>query len=169
MLRFVTEDNPQGGGIVLHDDVIDVLLACRQLGKKDKESGGQLFGVFQGKDTIITHLTTPCPLDKRSRYSFRPNRLVQRIQIQVHYKKGLHFLGDWHTHPQVIPEPSMIDEQSALECFCKSQHDLKAMVQIIIGTGDLPDGIMLALSDAREWRVLSLITNPETFPHVPTP
>ena len=50
------------------------------------------------------------------------------------FKEGLHFIGEWHTHPQVDPIPSQVDLYSMRDSFLKSKHELEAFVLIIVGT-----------------------------------
>ena len=75
-----------------------------------KEAGGQLFASYEGKNTAnITQVTGPRRKDWRSRFGYEPDLVSEKIEIAEKYKIGLHFVGDWHTHPQDIPYPSAAD------------------------------------------------------------
>jgi integrative and conjugative element protein (TIGR02256 family) len=154
-LRF--GEAPGGGGVVIMSQALDLMLKYRQTLKNDPEAGGLLFGTFEGKETIIRDVTVPGILDRRTRTGFKPNRTLQRMHIITKYTRGLHLIGDWHTHPECCPHPSGIDITNSRDAFCKSKHDLKAMVTIIIGTGRPPHGIFVALIDKSEPRALTLI------------
>jgi len=119
----------------------------RQLGAKSKEAGGQLFARFEGNDTVVVEATEPKSLDSRARCLFIPNRLLQRQAIKALHREGKHFVGDWHTHPQPVPSPSGEDVNSMVECFRKSQHELKAFLMVIVGTAELPEGLFICLVD----------------------
>lgn len=138
---------PDGPAIILSDDVIATMMKHRQLNSKDKEAGGQLFARFEGKDTFIIEATEPKSSDTRKRYWFEPNRWLQRSEIRAKHLEGMHFVGDWHTHPQPIPAPSQDDHDSIVECFQKSRHELKAFLMIIVGTSEPFDGIKVWVVD----------------------
>ena len=40
------------------------------------------------------------------------------------HAKGLHFVGDWHTHPEAVPTPSSSDIRTIKEAVAKSRHHL---------------------------------------------
>ena len=146
-IRFV--EKAGGPGIVFTDEALSTMAKYRQIAPKAKEAGGQLFARFDGADTVIIEATTPKILDKRSRYGFKPNRLLQRLEIYDKYRKGLHFVGDWHTHPEKYPSPSDKDISDMAECFNLSIHNLRAFVMAIIGTESSPEGLRVALVKGR--------------------
>ncbi|MBT3028022.1 MAG: Mov34/MPN/PAD-1 family protein [Candidatus Thiodiazotropha sp. (ex Ctena orbiculata)] len=117
----------------------------RQIGHKEQEAGGQLFARIDGAEIIIEKATGPRKSDRRSRYSFFPSRMAERREINKLFKTGLHYVGDWHTHPQPRPAPSRTDIQSFQEMFRRSRHQLKSFVMIIIGSDPGVDGLFVAL------------------------
>ena len=154
---------PGGPAVVLTEAVIETLLKHRQLELKDNEAGGQLFARFEGKDTIIVEATEPKNSDKRKRYWFEPNKHLQRQEIKAKHKNGEHFVGDWHTHPQSIPSPSGDDLKSIIDCFRKSHHELKAFLMVIVGTAELPEGLLVCLVDGSG---LSQLYSQQVHPNV---
>ncbi len=155
-LRFVLK---QGGpAIVLSQSVLDTMNRYRQTSLQHKEAGGQLFAQFIGADTVIVEATPPTQLDRRSRSRFWPNRLLQQREIRDRYKKGLHFVGDWHTHPESVPYPSSDDTQSMMECFKLSVHELQAFVLVIIGLNPAPEGLHVALIHGKVMKQLTFIS-----------
>lgn len=64
------------------------------------------------------------------------------------HRKGLNFVGDWHTHPEAVPTPSSSDVRTINEAVAKSQHHLFGFVMVIIGTGSFPAGLHISLNTA---------------------
>ena len=148
-IRFVEKKG--GPAIVITDSALLTMHKYRQLNLKAREAGGQLFANFYGIDTIIVEATPPNILDKRSRYGFQPNRMKQRLEIYDRYLKGMHFVGDWHTHPEKYPSPSGKDIKDMAECFRQSIHNLRHFVMVIIGTESAPEGLHVALVQGCSW------------------
>lgn len=134
-----------GPSVVLTDEVLSVLLQHRQIKITDKEAGGQLFAKFEHGNTILVQATRPKRHDKRTRFGFVPNQWLQKLEIVTQHKKGHHFVGDWHTHPEPVPTPSRDDMTSMIDCFSKSRHELEAFLMIIVGTAEQPQGLFVAL------------------------
>lgn len=129
----------------------------RQLREGAPEAGGILFARIS-RDTInIEEATEPQPVDRRSRFSFWPCTSTQQRLINARFKEGLHFIGEWHTHPQPYPHPSGLDLESMKKCFRESQHELKALVMIIRGTDDSPNGLWVSIHNRRNYRRLEKI------------
>jgi len=131
--------------LLLTEPALESMLRYQQLRLKDKEAGGQLFARFQGPEAIIVEATRPKKLDRRTRCSFRPNQWLQRCEIKNRYARALHFVGDWHTHPEATPSPSHDDIAGMQECFRRSKHDLNAFVLVILGTDPPPEGLYVVL------------------------
>lgn len=131
----------------LSDHTLAHFRRYRQGSTSAKESGGQLFAGF-GSDVIeIRRATGPRWSDRSTRYSFFPNRRAERREIRRLYRKGLHFVGDWHTHPEFHPKPSQRDKDSIREEFELSQHELPFLVLIIVGTSPIPEGLFVCVID----------------------
>jgi integrative and conjugative element protein (TIGR02256 family) len=145
-----------GPSVILTKPVIETITLYRQLSKKDKEAGGQLFAIFEDYNTIIIEATEPKMFDKRSRYSFVPSRFIQKIEIKSRHKVMKHFVGDWHSHPEPIPTPSDLDLNSMADCFRKSRHELLSFVMIITGTAEPPKGLFVCLVNGDGVRKLKL-------------
>ncbi len=131
-------------------EVYHHIVAHRQLNDKQEESGGQLFAYIDRYNVNIIKATGPNKLDKRGRFSFLPSIFYQRQEIQHFYCKGLHYVGDWHTHPEVFPKPSRIDIYSMQKAFQKSQHDLQWFIMIIVGQDNSLDGLSVNLINHTE-------------------
>lgn len=117
----------------LSSAVIQTFAHHRQVGHLP-EAGGLLFARFYLPLIVIEEATGPSPLDKRTRHSFFPCKGIRRRLIRHRFDVGLHFVGEWHTHPQTRPTPSRMDLESMYDSFIRSKHDLNAFVLIIVGT-----------------------------------
>lgn len=131
--------------VSLSGRALDVMSGYRQMKKRSKEAGGQLFAEFRDGGVVIVEATTPKLLDYRGRYTFRPIRWIQQREIRQRYRRGLHFVGDWHTHPEPVPKPSQVDIESIQECFRNSKHDLTGFLLVILGTLPPPKGLYVGL------------------------
>jgi integrative and conjugative element protein (TIGR02256 family) len=118
--------------ILLNQSVLEVFSTYRQL-RSEPESGGLLFAEFDFPRINVKEVSPPHSSDKRWRTFFIPNRVLQRRLIRSRFKKALHFVGEWHTHPMAVPVPSKIDLESMTEAFSKSHHELNYFLMIIVG------------------------------------
>lgn len=144
--------------LILRSHALRVFRNLSQNSTSKHEAGGQLFGFFEEKNLIVDLVTTPKKEDFRSRFSFRPNRFVEQKEIHEHFSHGLHYLGDWHTHPQDIPKPSKRDILSIEECTRKSKHELDGFIMVIVGNTPPPEGLFVCFSDGNSISELELQT-----------
>ncbi len=157
MLVYPIPDSAQR--IIFHSEVLTHFQKHRQVGRHSIEAGGQLFARFEGEDIHVVEATGPSRADRRSRFSFFPSRKKEQTDIASRYRKGLHFIGDWHTHPEDLPRPSSTDIESINDCFRKSKHELSAFVLVIVGRNTPPGGLHVSLHDgSNSW---NLATAPE--------
>ena len=141
--------------IILTNEVLEHFSRYRQIGMNSKETGGQLFAKLEEKRIIVEKATGPRTIDKRGRFHFIPTRKAEQREINNMFSYGLHYVGDWHTHPEKRPSPSRTDISSMSECFQKSKHELDAFILIIVGQDNPPGGIWLSLHEARRYETLS--------------
>lgn len=141
-----------GQRIVLMPAAITHVLSWRQTGRFDREAGGQLFAVFEGSDILVHHATGPRRSDKRRRASFEPDRTAQQKEIIDMHQAGFHFIGDWHTHAEDLPEPSFRDLSSMADMTRCSTHQLNGFVLLIVGRAAPPPGLHMSIHDGETWR-----------------
>ena len=149
-VQFISERFP-GLTICFERDVLGHFQKHRQVGARAKETGGQLFGRIENGKVHICDATGPRIIDFHGRAFFNPSRWMERREIKSKFKQGLHYLGDWHTHPQEIPEPSALDIESMKECFTESNHELSFFVLVIVGQVEFPDGLWVSVHDEKQW------------------
>jgi len=130
-----------GQTLILSDTVLSYFDRFRQSRPLDKEAGGQLFARIDGSTIIVDRATGPRRSDWRTPFSFIPNRLAERREIRSLFKEGLHYVGDWHTHPEAHPCPSDTDKRSMHDMFQKSHHQLAGFILVIVGTAEVFVGI----------------------------
>lgn len=147
-----------GTAVILSPEVVVHFEANRQLGKIKTEVGGQLFANFVKNEVHVIRATGPNPADKRGWAWFKPDQRQQNIEIKRLFDKRLHFVGDWHTHPESEPSPSGRDIESMRECFERSHHQLKAFVMIIVGRARFPKGLWVSLHGHEKWEHLIVET-----------
>lgn len=76
------------------------------------EAGGILLGYRREIHLHVTMATTPQPDDQGWRYFFkRSARYHQEIALKQwnDSDEKMDYLGEWHTHPEPQPSPSMLD------------------------------------------------------------
>jgi integrative and conjugative element protein (TIGR02256 family) len=135
------------GIVQFEDHVLDVFQESRQLNPWSRESGGQLFCRFSGEKLLIEHATKPGDGDKRSRYSFWPNRKKEQGDINSQFEQNLHYIGDWHTHPESMPKPSGDDIRKMQAIYRKSIHSLSCMILVVVGKEKIPEGLWVGIID----------------------
>lgn len=139
--KFEMQFTHLGLQINFTDECLAVLSSQRQIGWRAREIGGQLFARFTPESLEVTVATITKGKSRRTRFGFFPDRSAERADVFSFFKQGLHYLGDWHTHPQEIPIPSSTDERELRDIFVKSQHELPFMLLVIVGTAQPPAGL----------------------------
>ena len=124
---------PNGRTLRFTSEVATALANHRQDGPTKGEAGGMLFARFDHELITVEEATSPTPFDLRSRFSFQPSLANQRKVIGKQFRNGLHFIGEWHTHPQDHPQPSLQDIETAREFLLESKHELNAFLVVIMG------------------------------------
>ena len=153
MISYSADNSSQV--IVLTDQVLSCFEQHRQVTTDIPEAGGQLFAQFEGNIVQVERATGPRASDRRSRTFFIPNRIAERREIKRNFKSGLHYVGDWHTHPEPCPSPSQTDVRSFQEMYRKSLHRLESFLMVIVGTASCEDGLYVALCNDRGLRRLN--------------
>lgn len=140
--------------LVLTDEVLAHFRLQRQTRPWHREAGGQLFARFDADRILLVEATGPRPSDRRCRMSYLPDRVAEQQEIDERFPQGLHFVGDWHTHPEDRPSPSTVDLRSTADGFWRSRHSLHAFLMVIVGRAYPPSGLHVSLTDAHGPHVL---------------
>lgn len=118
-------------------NITHILYEYMQKGFFSKEAGGILIGKENksNENIIINHITVPMPRDER-----KHNRFIRKDKRHIElfenlYKKSdetLRYIGEWHTHPEAIPNFSCIDLKNWKKISKDSKGDVK-FYHIIVG------------------------------------
>jgi integrative and conjugative element protein (TIGR02256 family) len=165
MLRYPIGQSSQV--LLLSEAVLEHFHRHRQRRAKEPEAGGQLFAELKPSEIAIVEATGPRPTDRRGRTTYNPDRRAEQREIDQFHLRGLHYVGDWHTHPCEIPVPSRTDINSIVDTATRSTHDLNGLVLIIVGTAPFPRGLRVSVySDSAEL-VLDPVTTAESLTEQP--
>lgn len=147
-----------GQRIVFAQAVLNHFAKHRQDKPEKTEAGGLLFAKVDFLDIHVQKVTGPRTRDIRKRTLFRPHGPSEQKEIDKFHKRGLHFVGVWHTHPEAVPSPSQLDISSICGTFSRSVHSRDGFILVIVGTDPIPDG--LSVSVCTDTETVTLI--PET-------
>ena len=117
----------------------------QQIESFSAEAGGQLFARFSDAEIRVERATGPRISDRRSRFGYVPDRRREQEEIDALHGRGLHFIGDWHTHPEPRPRPSTSDIRSIQQAVRESTHHLNGFILLIAGTDRFPAGLFVSL------------------------
>lgn len=137
-LQHLTDWAAQEGRFLIHlrPCVISVFEAHVQRSTSDWESGGILLGTVHGPHLELVHATPPFSTDRRTRYSFdRDSPGHTEIANKLWYESNgiVRYVGEWHTHPEIIPLPSNIDLSEWKKSATK-RADGRPLLGLIVGT-----------------------------------
>ena len=122
----------EGANLVLSDAVVEHFALHQQVRQNQAEAGGQLFARITRYEIFVEEATGPRPTDRRGRTHYTPDRQAERKEIRERFALGLHYVGDWHTHPESVPAPSPIDRFTISDCSRRSTHKLAGFLLIVI-------------------------------------
>ncbi len=146
---------PSGEELIISAHVLSIMSGFRQTWPFSCEAGGQLFATLQEKRVTITDATRPGILDIRRRFGFYSSRKSAQMAIDKRYEEGLHFVGEWHTHPEPYPTPSGADLDSMKEMVTLSKHALSGYIMLILGTAAGYKGLYASIHCRNHWQRLS--------------
>ena len=136
-----------GQVVVLPEEIIRKFRRYRQRRWYQREAGGQLFARLSLSRIVIEEATGPRRTDRRTRMSYVPDRAAEQREIDSRHADGLHYVGDWHTHPEALPGPSGLDIASISESVRKSTHALNGFLLVIVGHAEPPGGLLVSVHD----------------------
>lgn len=118
--------------VVISIEVANILISYRQIDDSRPESAGVLIGERRGVHIIIKTLSEPSSWDIRSRFMVDRISTHHQKVVDEAFKKSsgdLHYLGEWHTHPEDVPKPSMTDYRS----WHKNLKSNDPLILIVVG------------------------------------
>lgn len=135
--------------------VLDHFDGHRQLRFWHREAGGQLFARIDGHRIVVCEATGARPEDKRGRTFFEPDRRSEQAEIDTLFARDLHYVGDWHTHPESSPTPSTRDYVTMASRVRLSRHRLAGFLFVIVGQLPPPNGLTVVIHDGTSGHVLT--------------
>jgi integrative and conjugative element protein (TIGR02256 family) len=136
-----------GETLILTADVAAHLSANRQLKWWQSESCGLLFALIEGREIVVCDATGPYPRAWRARFGCAIDPVRAQQEIDDRHPSGLHYIGEWHSHPEPVPNPSGRDEATMKSRVTESSHALNGFIFMIVGQADLPLGLTVLLHD----------------------
>ena len=129
---------PSGGIIELGSGVVTVLERYRQLEAKVSEAGGMLLGrlISNSDDLVIDEATEPSKRDQKGRYFFfrRRSHAQKRVdEVWCGSQHTVNYLGEWHSHPEDDPSPSITDINNWFRICRKARYEYDCLVFAIVG------------------------------------
>lgn len=105
---------PNGGLLEVLDAPWTSVTGFAQLTPDAPEAGGVLLGrhILGSDNIVVDFATVPMAGDRRSRTSFFRSRRPHQAAMRAAWDESggtCHYLGEWHTHPQAVPTPSLVD------------------------------------------------------------
>lgn len=111
-----------------------VILGYRQTDFLSKEAGGILMGYRRGPHIEVVEVSAPMTRDIRRRCGFERRDPGHQAFSDTRWDSSggtMHYLGEWHTHPEVRPSPSSLDRSEWDKL--KSRYE-DTLVFLIAGT-----------------------------------
>ena len=122
--------------VKLDDAPITRLLAHRQIAPEAPEAGGVLLGRrLAAGHVVIDEVTEPIPTDGRTRFTFHRSAEHQGAIDDAHARSGgtLGYLGEWHTHAEPDPRPSVVDIEDWQRRAREDTYDAEELLFVIVG------------------------------------
>ncbi len=124
------------------NNILQVIQKYVQSERKSCEAGGILIGRENcgNSNLIIEFITEPMTADQRSRSRFlrKDKRHLDFFKKLYEENEGVYgYMGEWHTHPEIIPQYSFIDSNN----WKKIGKEMKGGIQYHIIAGIQEVGI----------------------------
>lgn len=102
---------PNGKVVDILSSVFEEISNWIQNSEEKKEAGGYIVGYQHSKTGNITleNISIPYKFDKRTRFYFGMRDPRHQLFLLNQSREKSFYMGVWHTHPEINPEPSTID------------------------------------------------------------
>lgn len=136
---------PRGAKLKLDQGVVERLASYRQTGPKDREAGGILLGrhLLASPHRVVDDVTEPMAGDRRTRCQFKRGQAGHQKRADAAWEASggtCVYLGEWHTHPEPIPNPSSTD-----------LDDWRRRLREDLFAGDTLHFIIVGIHEIRAW------------------
>jgi len=131
-------------------EAVSVMCTNAQTKVTSSEAVGQLYARdLTGSSVIVEHATVLKPRRaSHGRVQFDPKAAyAERTEL---FKRGLHCVGIWHTHPEPHPSPSKEDRGLARDYAVAARPTLSGIVFVIVGTLPPPNAFKVWVDNGQE-------------------
>ena len=123
--------------VVLSTEIKNKIISIQEEYDFKREIGGILIGKFDAESDcqIITDISFPYPSDRKGRFRFsRKSAGHQEYMDKLWEESGRTkaYLGEWHTHDQYYPTPSIID-RNTWKRISKRDNNFEQCFFLIVG------------------------------------
>jgi len=108
----------------------------QQLHFWQNERGGVLLASSVGASdglVEVVRVTSPHRNDRSGWYWLKLDHARVLNEIRSAFDQGLHFVGYWHTHPQVRPQLSSQDVAAMMPAIRGADLDLQRLLMVVVG------------------------------------
>jgi len=121
-----------------------------QASSRSKESVGQLYSRDLTADHLVVDVATVLKPTWAAWAKVRFDTKQAMAEREAHFKRGLHCIGLWHTHPEPNSTPSPEDRTLARDHALAAAPQLSGLVFVIVGTLPMPAGLQVWVHDGQE-------------------
>lgn len=116
-------------------------LAAEAEAEAPDETGGVLLGWRNGDAVVVGRVVGAGPRAERWPTGMRPDTEYQATKIAEAFQRSdgaVTYLGDWHSHPGTMPDPSKRDRKTLRNIAADADAQCQEPVMLIIAGGE-PD------------------------------
>jgi len=124
--------------LIIKADVLNVFKKYEQKNEA-AESGGILLGYVYKDRSEIVKVTAPGSFDSFAKNFFIRSKISAQVQINKAWGKSkgtLIYLGEWHTHREKNPTPSIVDKGMIKKSLKETKMEIDFLYLIIVGQKD---------------------------------
>lgn len=125
------------GKLFIPLNIVNQLQGYRQCKHANTEAGGIFLGTrFKNKHVVVSEITTPLKMDKRTRYGYYRSKGHHDFAVK-RWKQSdgiCLYLGLWHTHPESNPTPSSVDYHDWTNAMRNGRFEGDNLFFVIVGT-----------------------------------
>lgn len=121
--------------LIITEKVINLFTKYEQKKGYD-EAGGILLGNVTVESVIISDVTTPNRFDVRNILYFVRAKIPAQLRVNNAWKESRGttiYLGEWHTHQEISPNPSQQDIEMIRKVFNETIMEINFIYLIIVG------------------------------------
>lgn len=129
-----------GKKIIFAQNVLDIFSTYRQYDEKRGEAGGILLGEMNDENILVTKVSFPNKYDQSSRYGFLRKKETAQLLVDYEFLNShgkTVYLGEWHTHPENDPKPSLQDISMIENQYENNATGLDFLLLVIVGINNL--------------------------------